>query len=131
MGRLILKRIAITVAIIWVVLMLVSLVTPVSKASGEEQQKYDWYFISGYNGAPTNVGDFEAVGENCSPGVIWYYNGLTENWYAWFPIFEELEWEVLSMIPYRVDWLYSSRAYWIACPNKDPAFSGIHPAPSI
>jgi len=119
--------ITITVITLWIVLMFVA---TVAEASDKEQREYRWYFISGYNGAPTDVTEFAKI-ENCSPSVIWYYNGLTENWYAWFPIFEELEWEILSMIPYRIDWLYSSRAYWIACPNKDPASLNIHLMPLV
>lgn len=123
----VLKRLSITVLVVWLILLFVA---NVSEASGEEQKTYRWYFIAGYNGPPTGVVEFAQI-ENCSPSVIWNYNGLTETWYAWFPVFEELDWEVLNMIPYRIDWMYSSRSYMVACPNKDPAFLGIHQAQSV
>jgi len=56
-GMLILKRILIVIFIIWFIEFLISLAVSVPSASGEEQQKYNWYFISGYNGAPADVGN--------------------------------------------------------------------------
>lgn len=97
----------------------------IEHASGEEPD-FKWYFISGYNGPPSEVGEFARITGGCSPSVIWYYNGLTETWYAWFPIFESLDWEILSLFTNRIDWLYASRAYWIACPNKDHGPSGTY-----
>lgn len=123
MGKLILKRMLIAVFVAWLTFLLI---VSTSEAGSKEQKPYRWYFIAGYNGPPTGVVEFAQI-ENCSPSVIWNYNGLTEKWYAWFPIFEELEWEILNMIPYRIDWMYASNSYMVACPNKAPVSLSTYP----
>lgn len=72
-----------------------------------------WYLVAGFNGAPK---DYTV---HCEPTAIWYYDGYTEKWHAWFPQFEDPNYvTVPEAYGYMIDWMYVQNGYWIACSSE-------------
>lgn len=72
-----------------------------------------WFLVAGFNGAPKDYA------RECQPTAIWHYDGTTEQWFAWFPQFEDPNYlAVPEAYGFMIDWMFVEKGYWVACPTK-------------